>query len=198
MAVDWFARGIGGGGIAVAVWTALSAARRERRQLRPIVICVEVQAPTEVPEGGQLAAIVQVRNQSAAAAYNVRLGIELAGARITWGEEMLNPPRLNQLLAGQDAGELQVLVPSGWAFERGTDPRAERVYWVDYQDASDWWWTARNPWQGQEDVEVRLIGGKLRWWLHRRVQSTRQRRALRRGQRAAQRALEAGPPDQAG
>ena len=194
MAVDWVARGIGGAAVVVSACTAIFAARRQRRALRPVVICEEISGPQEVPDGGQLAAVVRLNNPSGAPAYNLRLGIELNGARVTWGEELINPPRLNELGAGEDTDAQRVLIPAGWAFEREADPWAERVYWVDYQDVTDWWWTTRNPWRGHQDVAVRLIGGKLRWWLHRRLESRRQRRALRTGRRAAERALEAARP----
>jgi hypothetical protein len=45
VAVDWFARGIGVGGIAVGACTAIFTARRQRRVLRPLVICEEIKGP---------------------------------------------------------------------------------------------------------------------------------------------------------
>jgi hypothetical protein len=190
VAVDWFSRSVGAGGLALAVWSMLTAHRAQRRS-RPMVICEEVQAPQEVPEGGQLVAQVRLSNPSDTAAYNLRLGLELEGARITWGDEMSNPPRVDKLPAGTDTDPKIVLIPPGWAFEREADPWSKRVYWVDYQDSADWWWTANNPWDGHEDVRVKSIGGRARWWLHRRVQAGRQRRAMRKGQRAAERSLPA-------
>lgn len=196
MAIDWVGRGIGGGGLLVAVWTAWGA-RRDRRRARPMVICEEVQPPEETSQS-QLVARVRLINPSDATAYNLRLGLELGGARISWGQEMSNPPRLNELTAKTGTDAQPVLIPPGWAFERTSDPWDERIYWVDYQDAGDWWWTTRNPWQGGQDVRVKLIGGPRRWWLHRQVQTLRQRWAVHRGERAARKALAAGKPPASG
>lgn len=184
MAIDWVSRGIGGAGVAMAMLTWWSN-RPARRGTRPIVICEEMTPPQEVREGGRLAATVRLRNSSDATAYNLRLGLQLSRARISWGQEMSDPPRLNHLSPGVCTDAQPVLVPPGWAFERPTDPWPERQYWVDYQDGADQWWTTRNPWQGTQDLKVRRVGGRLRWWLHRRVQARRHDRAVRRGKRAA-------------
>ncbi len=197
VAVDWFGRAIGAGGLLVAAWTAFIQ-QRQGRLLRPMVLCEEVAAPHEMSAGGQLVARVRLSNTSDAAAYNLRLGVELHGARVSWGEELSNPPRLNKLSAGEETDPQDVLIPPGWAFERPANPWAERVYWVDYQDSADRWWTARNPWRGGEDLDVKLIGGKLRWWLHRWMQRRRETHALRKGARAAKRALRAAPPTERG
>ena len=137
-------------------------AGRERRRVRPVVVCHEAKKRTI--RDGQDIADVYLTNESAASAFNVRFGIEMHGVRVPWKHDQgdAEASRLNVLRPGQrepEGGVRGVVIPDGvlWSLGSGVDPDDGRSYWAYYESPAGDWWLTSNPCGRSADLTITRI-----------------------------------------
>jgi hypothetical protein len=175
----------------------------DRRRARPIVVIHEDKGRHFRDDGG-LAVRAYLTNESAASAFNIRFGVELAGVRVPYAQGDEEAGRQNVLAPGERLPELggagdpsfEIRIPDEAVWVGEGDPDPGRAYWAIYQSASEEWWTTRNP--VARDAEFEIKG--VRWFRrHKRKEAERLADHLARGaaneERARQELLERITPN---
>jgi hypothetical protein len=165
-------------GLGVAVVREVIAGR-ERRRVRPVVVCHEARKRTV--RDGRDVADVYLTNESGASAFNVRFGIEMHGVYVPWKHDQSDAEasRLNVLRPGQrepEDGVREILIPDRilWALGADVDPDDGRSYWAYYQSPAGDWWLTSNPSGRSADLTIKRIRRRRFGTL------SRQKRALER------------------
>lgn len=177
--VEWATVAGGGAGITAvvfALWQVYLSIANERRRIQPVVIAHEHQSRR--PSGiGQATWFVlsYLTNEGQGAAYNVRFGVEIAGARWAYRLEDNDPDSGNRLpvvASGarepkQEGKFLEVRIPSLalWSAahpkgEKNFDPK--RMYWCRYENAVGQTWEVINPGDRSADLVIKRIRSR-RW-----------------------------------
>jgi hypothetical protein len=169
---------------AVASLVVATAALRQgnkalRRTSQPVVVVHEVSS--DVSERGEgFEYRVHLRNHGVGAAFNVRFGVELAGASYpyTFGPSIERGAR-QIVVPGEPlpaTGEL--VIRTTWAPYVADEGRVQptRVFWARYENAFGETWETRNPHDPTSDLGIEPL--KRRELRHREADEAKHRLEL--------------------
>jgi hypothetical protein len=154
---------VGVAGLVVAVGREMISAREPRR-VPPVVVAHEV-GPRHLRKevGRGQAATVYLTNESAASAFNVRLGLEMEDVIVSWRHQQSDaePSRVNVIGPGgrypQGDALIEIVIPDQVIWGLKGNPDRQRAYWAYYQDPRGDWWYTRNPSPRSDDLTVKRV-----------------------------------------
>jgi hypothetical protein len=164
-------------------WQGWVMSRSERRRIQPIILAHEAAPP--VAKDAQQKATAYLRSEGSGPAFNVRFGIELAGARYAFTLDATDAEtgarqrtiRERERIPGDPSEAFIWFFPRDayWSGVEVDEMSEHRLYWCRYENAFGQTWETRNPWCRSDHMTIHRVR-----WLGRRERRERRARAQMR------------------